>query len=87
LARNVSKNISLNGNACFCRLDDDDGRILYEEDASLAQFACDELDKALVEKWYVARAILLEDRSKLVDHALSLISLGLAKGVTVSSMH
>jgi hypothetical protein len=68
----------------FSRLDDDDGRVLYEEDSSLAQFACNELDKALVENWYVARAILLEDRSKLVDHALSLISLGLARGVTVS---
>lgn len=57
---------------------------MYEEDCSLARFASNDLNKELVENWYQARAIQLEDRSKLVDHALSLITLGLARGVMVS---
>ncbi|CAB3379605.1 Hypothetical predicted protein [Cloeon dipterum] len=65
----------------YFRMEEDDGKIMYEDDPSLLQFAEPVLDKDLVGRWYVARATALEERSKMVDHALSLISLGQARGV------
>ncbi|XP_059489880.1 NBAS subunit of NRZ tethering complex-like [Neocloeon triangulifer] len=66
----------------YFRMEDDEGKLLYDENPSLLEFAKPVLDKDLVTNWYIARATQLEERSKLVDHALSFITLGQARSVT-----
>lgn len=59
--------------------DEDQAACLYIDISS--KYRTKELTEALVSEWYHERAVEIEWRSRLVDHAITLVSLGVERGV------
>lgn len=56
---------------------------LYEENNFLLPFRDQQLTSDLLTQWYAARACDIEENSRLVDHALEFVELGMKNNVEV----
>ena len=61
----------------------DPADFLYEENDMLLPFRDLQLTPDLLTQWYTARACEIEQRSRLVDHALEFVELGMKNNVEV----
>ncbi|XP_060067245.1 NBAS subunit of NRZ tethering complex-like [Ylistrum balloti] len=57
------------------------GEFLYEDNANLSQFRCDEIPAELLTRWYRYRAFEIEAMSLQVEHAINLVKLAVERGV------
>ena len=66
--------------------DDCDADFIYEEDQTLKYFACSKeaVTAKLLTSWYTGRAYQIENRSCMVDHAVTLVRLAKETNVIVS---
>jgi len=66
--------------------DDCDAGFIYEEDQTLKYFACSKeaVTAKLLTSWFTGRAYQIENRSCMVDHAVTLVKLAKERGVIVS---
>jgi hypothetical protein len=72
-----------------CRNESDncDADFIYEEDQTLKYFACEKemITDEVLTSWYTGRVHQIENRSCMVDHAVTLIKLARERNVMVSS--
>jgi hypothetical protein len=66
--------------------DDCDSGFIYEEDQTLKYFACsrEAITAKLLTSWYTGRAYQIENRSCMVDYAVTLVELAKERNVIVS---
>jgi hypothetical protein len=66
--------------------DDCDASFVYEEDQDLKYFACNEkvIMTEVLTSWYTTRVHQIENRSCIIDHALTLIKLARERHIVVS---
>lgn len=66
--------------------DDCDADFIYEEDQTLKYFACSKeaVTAKLLTSWYTGRAYQIENRSCMVDHAVTLVKLAKERNIIVS---
>jgi hypothetical protein len=66
--------------------DDSDADFIYEEDLTLKYFACgkEAVTAQLLTSWYTGRVYQIENRSCMVDHAVTLVKLANERNVRVS---
>jgi hypothetical protein len=66
--------------------DDCDASFIYEEDQDLKFFACSNkvITAEILTSWYTARVHQIENRSCIIDHALTLIKLARERNIMVS---
>jgi hypothetical protein len=66
--------------------DDCDAGFIYEEDEDLKRFACSEkvVTSEVLTLWYTTRVHEIENRSCIIDHALTLIKLARERHIMVS---
>jgi hypothetical protein len=65
---------------------DCDADFIYEEDQTLKCFACkkERITAEVLTSWYTSRVHQIENRSCMVDHALTLIKLARERNIMVS---
>jgi hypothetical protein len=66
--------------------DDCDADFIYEEDQSLKCFACKKemITDEILTSWYTDRVHQIEDRSCMVEHAVTLTKLARERNIAVS---
>jgi hypothetical protein len=66
--------------------DDCDADFIYEEDQTLKYFACkkERITAKVLTSWYIGRVHQIENRSCVVDHAVTLIKLARERSIMVS---
>ncbi|XP_041464544.1 neuroblastoma-amplified sequence-like [Lytechinus variegatus] len=66
----------------------DYGAFLYEDSPELIKFRCEAMSKKLLTDWVIHRAMVVEDESRQVDNALSLVRLAMERNIPeLESLH
>eukprot|EP00057_Strongylocentrotus_purpuratus_P023613 XP_011678087.1 PREDICTED: neuroblastoma-amplified sequence [Strongylocentrotus purpuratus] len=66
----------------------DYGAFLYEDSPDLMKFRCEIMTKQLLTDWVIFRAMAIEDESRQVDNALSLVRLAMERNIPgLESLH